>query len=90
VPLKGNEGPSMVCFRCSRVFWPRVGSYWFLLLSPRGRCHFPGAQEARAVLCGPCGRVLREAIESNGFAPGEAVVNGTRRRRESDREGGPA
>jgi len=70
--LKGNEGPSMACCRCGREVWPRVGGYWFLLLSPRGRCRFPGAQEARAVLCSFCGRGLREQIEEGAYAPGSA------------------
>lgn len=68
--LKGNEGPEMVCWRCSRHLWPRVGGYWFLLLSPRGRCRFPGAAAAEAVLCLHCGRELREMIEAGAFAPG--------------------
>lgn len=58
-------GP-LKCRGCGREVWPRVGGYWFLLLSPRGRCRFPGVEELRAVLCSPCGRRVREAIESTG------------------------
>jgi hypothetical protein len=65
--LKGNEGPEMVCVRCSKHLWPRCGGYWFLLLSPRGRCRWPGATEARSVLCLDCGRWLREQLESWGL-----------------------
>ena len=88
--LKGNEGPEMVCERCSRHFWPRVGGYWFLLLSPRGRCRFPGATEARVVLCLDCGRGLREYLESGGYtvmpayevdARGRVRLGGTRHAR---------
>lgn len=64
--LKGNEGPEFTCAGCGRSVWPRVGSYWFLLLSPRGRCRFPGAEEIKVVLCGPCGRRVRETLESVG------------------------
>lgn len=61
--------PSLTCACCGREVWPRLGSYWFLLLSPRGRCRFPGAAELRVVLCGPCGRRCRDLLESNGFDP---------------------
>jgi uncharacterized membrane protein YgcG len=80
--LKGNEGPSLTCFRCGKTVWPRCGAYWFLLLAPRGRVVFPAAPsralfkpkptEARAVLCAFCGRQLRELVEEGAFAPGEA------------------
>lgn len=63
-------GP-LKCAGCGREVWPRVGGYWFLLLSPRGRCRFPGAEELRAVLCSPCGRRVREAIESQGVGLGK-------------------
>lgn len=86
VALKGNEGPEMVCERCQRHFWPRVGSYWFLLLAPRGRSRFPGVTAAESVLCGPCGRLLREYIECEAFARGGAYE----RRRKGHRAGGPA
>jgi hypothetical protein len=65
--LKGREGAEMVCARCTRHFWPRVGAYWFLLLAPRGRCRFPHATEGRSVLCLECGRVLREYLEANAY-----------------------
>jgi hypothetical protein len=65
-------GP-LVCAGCGREVWPRVGGYWFLLLSPRGRCRFPGAEELRAVLCSPCGRRVREAIELQGVGLGGCV-----------------
>lgn len=58
-------GP-LKCRGCGREVWPRVGGYWFLLLSPRGRCRFPGVEELRAVLCSPCGRRVREAMEKTG------------------------
>lgn len=58
-------GP-IVCAGCGREVWPRVGGYWFLLLSPRGRCRFPGVEELKAVLCSPCGRRIREAMELAG------------------------
>lgn len=58
-------GP-LVCRGCGREVWPRVGGYWFLLLSPRGRCRFPGVEELKVVLCSPCGRRIREACESAG------------------------
>jgi hypothetical protein len=58
-------GP-LKCSGCGREVWPRVGSYVFLLLSPRGRCRFPGFEELKVVLCGPCGRRVREAIELQG------------------------
>jgi hypothetical protein len=64
----------MVCERCTKHFWPRVGGYWFLLLSPRGRCRFPGATEARVVLCLDCGRLLREQLEGMGYTLGPAYV----------------
>jgi hypothetical protein len=70
--LKGNEGPSLKCQGCGVVVWPRVGGYWFLLLAERGRCRFPGARGAEAVLCSGCGRRLREIIEAQGIACGEA------------------
>lgn len=57
----------MVCSYCGREVIPRVGYYWFLLLSPRGRCRFPGADELRVVLCGPCGRRVRQLLEENGY-----------------------
>lgn len=66
--LKGNEGPGVVCFRCSNHVDTRCGGYWFLLLGPRGRCRFPGALAARSTLCSACGRMLREMLESQGFA----------------------
>ncbi len=59
----------VVCSFCGNLVVPRVGAYWFLLLSPRGRCRFPGVEELRVVLCGPCGRRCRELLESNGFDP---------------------
>ena len=65
--LKGNEGPEMVCERCTRHFWPRCGAYWFLLLSPRGRCRMPHTNEGRVVLCLGCGLELREWLEANAF-----------------------
>jgi len=74
--LAGNTGPSLVCQRCQAVVFPRVGGYWFLLLSPRGRCRFPGATEARAVLCSSCGRQLREVLEAEAFTKGAAYVDG--------------
>lgn len=58
-------GP-LVCRGCGHDVWPRVGGYWFLLLSPRGRCRFPGVEELKVVLCSPCGRRIREACESAG------------------------
>lgn len=70
--LSGNEGPSLKCAGCGAEVWARIGGYWFLLLSPRGRVQFPGATEARAVLCSGCGRRIREAIESQGVACGPA------------------
>lgn len=67
MPLaEATEVGPLKCRGCGREVWPRVGGYWFLLLSPRGRCRFPGADEMRAVLCSPCGRRVREAIESVG------------------------
>lgn len=65
--LRGNEGPELVCVRCGKHVWPRVGAYMFLLLSPRGRCRFPGLTEARSVLCLGCGQPLREYLESNAY-----------------------
>lgn len=63
----------LTCFRCRAAVDTRVVGYWFLLLAPRGRCgHYAGVTQARAVLCAGCGRDLREWIESNAFAPGEA------------------
>jgi hypothetical protein len=59
----------VVCSFCGKLVIPRVGSYWFLLLSPRGRCRFPGVEELRVVLCGPCGRRCREILEAHGFDP---------------------
>lgn len=56
----------MKCRGCGKEVWPRVGGYWFLLLSPRGRCRFPGAEELKAVLCSFCGRRVREAMELTG------------------------
>ena len=58
-------GP-LKCRGCGREVWPRVGGYWFLLLSPRGRCRFPGVEELKVVLCSPCGRRIREAMELAG------------------------
>ena len=65
--LKGNAGPSLVCGGCGVTIWPRVGGYWYLLLAPRGRVRFPGAQPADVVLCSGCGRRAREALESAGI-----------------------
>jgi len=76
-------GP-LKCRGCGREVWPRVGGYWFLLLSPRGRCRFPGAEELRAVLCSPCGRRVREAIELTGVG-----IEGCFER-VTDESGGPA
>lgn len=73
--LDGNDGPEMVCARCSRHFWPRVGAYWFLLLAPRGRCRFPHATEGKSVLCLECGRWLREQLESWGCTLAPAYDN---------------
>ena len=73
--LRGNEGPEMVCSRCTRHFWPRCGAYWFLLLAPRGRCRFPHATRGRAVLCSECGRELREYLEANAYTPDPAYDN---------------
>jgi len=70
--LKGNEGPELVCARCGVSIWPRCGAYWFLLLTPRGRCRFPAVTEGRAVLCSACGRALREYLESNAYTRGAA------------------
>jgi hypothetical protein len=70
--LKGNEGSELVCAGCGLSVYPRCGGYWFLLLAPRGRVRFPGARAAEAVLCSHCGRRVREAIESQGVACGEA------------------
>ena len=65
--LRGNEGPSLVCKGCGVTIWPRVGGYWYLLLAPRGRVRFPGAQAAEVCLCSGCGRRAREALESAGI-----------------------
>lgn len=73
--LEGNEGPEMVCARCMKHFWPRVGAYWFLLLTQRGRCRFPHMTEARSVLCLECGRVLREWLEASAFTVEAAYDN---------------
>jgi len=73
--LQGDEGPEMVCERCKRHFWPRVGAYWFLLLSQRGRCRFPHMTEGRAVLCLECGRWLREQLEAWGLTIEPAYDN---------------
>jgi hypothetical protein len=70
--LEGCENSYLVCQGCGVKIWPRLGSYWFLLMSPRGRCRFPGARELKAVLCGPCGRRVRDACESQGLDP-EAI-----------------
>lgn len=61
--------PAIKCQGCGSLVWPRLGSYWFLLLAPRGRCRFPGADQLRVVLCGPCGRRARQLLEANGFDP---------------------
>lgn len=55
------------CDLCGISIWPRLGGYWFLLLSPRGRCRFPGARELRVVLCSGCGRRARDLLESHGY-----------------------
>jgi hypothetical protein len=73
--LKGNEGPAVKCVRCSKTVYPRVGGYWFLLLSPRGRCRFPHATEGRAVLCLDCGRGLREFLEEGAYTLEPAYDN---------------
>lgn len=81
--LRGNEGPALnedghkaggpfdsthlVCSGCGIDIWPRVGGYWYLLLAPRGRVRFPGAQAAQACLCSGCGRRAREALEASGI-----------------------
>jgi hypothetical protein len=57
----------MVCSFCGVHVWPRVGAYWFLLLTPRGRCRFPGTPELRLVLCSGCGRRARELLIVNGY-----------------------
>lgn len=67
--LVGAEGTKLVCSFCHVDIWPRVGGYWFLLLSPRGRVRFPGASELRVVLCSGCGRRCREVLEAHGFDP---------------------
>jgi hypothetical protein len=73
--LKGNEGPEMVCARCGKHFWPRCGGYWFLLLTPRGRCRMPHATEGRSVLCLGCGLPLREYLEAGGYTLTPAYDN---------------
>ena len=70
--LRGVENRSFRCERCSREFWPRLAGYWFVLLSPRGRCRFPGAEEMRVLLCSACGREARDLLESFGIL-GESV-----------------
>ena len=81
--LKGHEGAPfdedghrvdgpfdskhLVCAGCGVSIWPRVGGYWYVLLAPRGRCRFPGAQAAEACVCSGCGRRAREALESAGI-----------------------
>jgi len=71
------DTPKLTCSGCGRDVWPRVGSYWFLLLAERGRCHFPGVRGLQAVLCGPCGRRIRELLESNGVSGPAAVSAGS-------------
>lgn len=87
--LKGNEGPDMVCWRCSKHVDPRCGYYWFLMLVPRGRCQFPEVTEARAVLCGFCGRELREYLEAGCYAPGTAYRRHILGGGQGYNEGGP-
>lgn len=80
--LKGNEGPELKCAGCGLTIWPRCGGYWFLLLKRRGRVRFPSAPtqredvavptEVEVVLCSGCGRRIREMIEEQGIACGEA------------------
>jgi ribosomal protein S27E len=80
--LVPNPRRELKCYRCGHVVDSACGGYWFLLLAPRGRVHFPAAPSrklnlpepttAEAVLCAFCGRQLREALEEGGFAPGEA------------------
>lgn len=80
--MSGLSERRLTCWRCQKEVDPQCGAYWFLLLAPRGRVHFPAAPsrhlgypeptEARAILCAFCGRELREYLESGGYAPGEA------------------
>ena len=65
--LAGVEERSLACAGCGRKVWPRLGSYWFLLLAERGRCRFPGARSWEVVLCGPCGRRVSEELERQGI-----------------------
>jgi hypothetical protein len=74
-------GP-LKCRGCGKLVWPRVGGYWFLLLSPRGRCRFPGVEELKAVLCSFCGRRVREAMELAGVG-----IEGCFERIEKDESG---
>jgi hypothetical protein len=80
--LVPNERRELKCFRCQKVVDSACGGYWFLLLAPRGRVHFPAAPSrkldmsepsiAESVLCAFCGRQLREYLEEGAYAPGEA------------------
>lgn len=63
------------CERCTRSVDPRCGGYWFLLLSPRGRCRMPHATEGRAVLCLGCGLQLREYLQGNAYTLAPAYDN---------------
>jgi len=91
--LIGDERRELKCERCKKTVDSACGGYWFLLLVPRGRVHFPAAPSrgldlpepttAESVLCSFCGRQLREVLEEGGFAPGEAyerVGQGSRSR----------
>jgi hypothetical protein len=74
--LDGVESRSLRCARCSMEFWPRLAGYWFVLVSPRGRCRFPGAEELRVLLCSSCGREARDMLESFGLIDLSLVQGG--------------
>ena len=82
------------CYQCKVEVDTRCGGYWFLLMAPRGRVRFPGAQAAESVLCSGCGRRLRELLESGCYAPGPAYLPDLRKSRGGQKHGskrnGPA
>jgi hypothetical protein len=71
----------LVCAGCGVKVWPRVGAYWFVLLEQRGRVRFPGATDARLVVCSGCGRRVREALESAGIGESAYRTSGTTSKR---------
>jgi hypothetical protein len=64
-PIPGSR--VLQCARCLAEVDARHGRYVFVLVADRGRGGPTTKSDKRAVLCGPCGDLVREMLESFGF-----------------------